>query len=137
VNPAGILLDAGPLVALLSRNDANHERARRVFAECAPPFRCCEAVVAEACFLMRKVHRAGPAAVVALGGRGVYSVALSAEQHWTNIETLLKKYSDRPISFADACLIRCAEIHQEPRIFTFDDDFSVYKWARNRKFDLL
>jgi predicted nucleic acid-binding protein len=137
VNPAGILLDAGPLVALLSRNDANHERARRVFAECAPPFRCCEAVVAEACFLMRKVHRAGPAAVVALGGRGVYSVALSAEQHWTNIETLLKKYADRPISFADACLIRCAEIHQEPRIFTFDGDFSVYKWARNRKFDLL
>jgi len=137
VNPAGILLDAGPLVALLSRNDVNHDRARRVFAECAPPFRCCEAVVAEACFLMRKVHRAGPADVVALGGRGVYSVALSAEQHWINIETLLKKYSDRPISFADACLIRCAEIHQEPRIFTFDADFRVYRWARNRKFDLL
>jgi len=137
VNPAGSLLDAGPLVALLSRNDVNHDRARRVFAECAPPFRCCEAVVAEACFLMRKVHRAGPADVVALGGRGVYSVALSAEQHWTNIETLLKKYSDRPISFADACLIRCAEIHQEPRIFTFDADFRVYRWARNRKFDLL
>ncbi len=137
MNPAGILLDAGPLVALLSRNDVNHDRARRVFAECAPPFRCCEAVVAEACFLMRKVHRAGPADVVALGGRGVYSVALSAEQHWTNIETLLKKYSDRPISFADACLIRCAEIHQEPRIFTFDADFRVYRWARNRKFDLL
>ena len=137
MNPAGILLDAGPLVALLSRNDANHERARRVFAECAPPFRCCEAVVAEACFLMRKVHRAGPADIVALGGRGVYSVALSAGQHWTNIETLLQKYSDRPISFADACLIRCAEIHQEPRIFTFDADFTVYKWARNRKFDLL
>ena len=137
MNPAGILLDAGPLVALLSRNDANHERARRVFAECAPPFRCCEAVVAEACFLMRKVHRAGPADIVALGGRGVYSVALSAGQHWNNIETLLKKYSDRPISFADACLIRCAEIHQEPRIFTFDADFTVYKWARNRKFDLL
>ena len=137
MNPAGILLDAGPLVALLSRNDVNHDRARRVFAECAPPFRCCEAVVAEACFLMRKVHRAGPADVVALGGRGVYSVALSAEQHWINIETLLKKYSDRPISFADACLIRCAEIHQEPRIFTFDADFRVYRWARNRKFDLL
>ena len=137
MNPAGILLDAGPLVALLSRNDANHDRARRVFAECAPPFRCCEAVVAEACFLMRKVHRAGPADVVALGGRGVYSVALSAEQHSIDIETLLKKYSDRPISFADACLIRCAEIHQEPRIFTFDADFRVYRWGRNRKFDLL
>jgi len=137
VNPAGILLDTGPLVALLSENDANHTRARQLFAECAPPLRCCEAVIAEACFLMRTVHSAGPAEVIALGRRGVYTAAISAEAHWTNIEALLKKYSNRPISFADACLIRCAEIHQEPRILTFDSDFSVYRWARNRKFDLL
>jgi uncharacterized protein len=137
VTPAGVLLDTGPLVALLSRHDANHERARRIFAECAPPFRCCEAVVAEACFLMRKVHAAGPAEVVALGARGVYSIAISAEQHWSRIEALLKKYSDRPISLADACLIRSAEIHQEGRIATFDSDFMVYKWARTRKFEVL
>lgn len=137
MNPAGILLDAGPLVALLSRNDANHARARQIFAGCAPPFRSCEAVVAEACFLMRKVHAAGPADVVGLGARGVYCIAISAEAHWTNIEALLKKYSDRPISLADACLIRCAEIHQEARIVTFDGDFSVYKWARSRRFELL
>lgn len=137
MNSAGVLLDTGPLVALLSKDDANHEKARRMFAECAPPFRSCEAVVAEACFLMRKVHVAGPADVVALGARGVYSIAISAEQHWTSIEMLLKKYSDRPISFADACLIRCAEIHQEARILTFDADFGVYKWARNKRFDRL
>jgi predicted nucleic acid-binding protein len=137
VNRPGVLLDTGPLVALLARNDANHQRARRIFAECAPPFRCCEAVVAEACFLMRKVDAAGPAAVVALAVRGVFSIAISARQHWTNIETLLKKYSNRPISLADACLIRCAEIHQEPRIATFDRDFNVYRWARHRKFEIL
>ncbi len=137
MNASGVLLDAGPLVALLSGNDANHARARALFAECVPPFRCCEAVVAEACFLMRKLHATGPAEVVALGRRGVYTIALSAKDHWTNIEALLRKYSDRPISLADACLIRCAEVHDEPRILTFDRDFSVYKWARNRKFDLL
>ncbi len=137
MTPPGVLLDTGPLVALLSKNDANHARARRMFAECVPPFRCCEAVVAEACFLMRKVHAAGPAEVVAVGRRGVYDVAISLEGHWTSIESLLRKYSDRPISLADACLIRCAEIHQEPRIFTFDGDFGVYRWARNRKFELL
>lgn len=137
MNPAGILLDAGPLVALLSRNDANHDRARRAFAECMPPFRCCEAVVAEACFLMRKVHATGPAEVVALGARGVYSIGISAQDHWAAIETLLTKYADRPISLADACLIRCAEIHQEARILTFDSDFRVYTWARNRRFELL
>ena len=136
MNAAGVLLDTGPLVALLSHNDANHARARQAFAECLPPFRSCEAVVAEACFLMRRVHRTGPAEVVALGRRGVYTIAMSVDEQWASIEGLLKRYADRPISFADACLIRCAEIHDEPRILTFDRDFSVYRWARNRKFDL-
>ncbi len=137
MNSAGILLDTGPLVALLSQNDANHARARRLFAECVPPFRCCEAVVAEACFLMRKVHAAGPAEGVALGRRGLFHMAISVDEHWTTVEALLRKYSDRPISLADACLIRCAEIYQEARILTFDGDFRVYTWARNRKFALL
>ncbi len=137
MNAGGILLDTGPLVALLSETDANHARARDIFADCLPPFRSCEAVVAEACFLMRKVHRAGPAEVIALGRRGVYTIAMSLDEQWTGIEALLKKYSDRPISLADACLIRCAEIHQETRILTFDRDFSVYRWARNRRFDRL
>lgn len=137
MNAAGILLDTGPLVALLSADDAGHGRARRLFAECVPPFRCCEAVVAEACFLMRKVDPAGPAEVVALGRRGVYRLAMSLEEHWTNVEGLMRKYADRPISLADACLIRCAEIHREPRILTFDRDFTVYRWARTRRFQMV
>jgi predicted nucleic acid-binding protein len=137
VNAPGVLLDTGPLVALISRNDASHTRARRLFADCAPPLRCCEAVLAEACFLMRKVDAAGPAEVIALGRRGLYTVAISVDEHWDNIEALLRKYSDRPISLADACLIRCAEVHREARILTFDEDFAVYRWARSRKFDVL
>jgi uncharacterized protein len=137
VNPPGVLLDTGPLVALLSANDSNHDRARRLFAECVPPLRCCEAVVAEACFLMRRVHARGPAEVVALGARGLYEIALSVQDHWTGIEGLLKKYANRPISLADACLIRCAEVHDDARILTFDSDFRVYRWARNRRFDVL
>ena len=137
MTPSGVLLDTGPIVALLSHNDVNHERARQRFAECAPPFRCCEAVLAEACFLMRRVHPAAAAEVVALGRRGVYNISISTADHWTNLEALLKKYSDRPISLADACLIRCAEVHQEARILTFDSDFGTYKWGRNRKFEII
>ena len=137
MNPAGVLLDTGALVALLSRDDAEHVRAERLFADCVPPFRCCEAVIAEACFLMRKVDAAGPAEVIALGRKGVYEIALSIEDHWADIEGLLRKYVNRPISLADASLIRCAEIHEEARILTFDSDFGVYRWARHRKFHLL
>jgi uncharacterized protein len=133
----GILLDTGPLVALLSENDANHARARALFAESAPPFRCCEAVIAEACFLMRKADPRGPAEVIALGRRGVYLIGLRLDDHWSSLEALLKKYANRPISLAHASLIRCAEIHNEPRIATFDGDFGVYRWARNKKFELV
>jgi predicted nucleic acid-binding protein len=129
------LLDTGPLVALLSRRDASHERARSMFAACQPPLRCCEAVLAEACFLMRRVHPRGPAEVLALGRRGVYTLALPVENHLASLETLLRMYADRPISLADACLIRCAEVHGDGRILTFDEDFMVYRWGRNRKFE--
>ena len=137
MNRPGVLLDTGPLVALLSKNDAHHARAVQLFADCEPPLRCCEAVVAEACFLMRKVDPAGPAEVVALGRKGVYVIALTLDQHWTNIEALLRKYANRPIALADACLILCAEVHDEPRVLTFDSDFQVYRWSRNRKFHVL
>jgi predicted nucleic acid-binding protein len=121
----------------LSKDDADHERAERLFADCLPPLRCPEAVLAEACFLMRKVHAAGPAEVLALGRKGVYELSIRIDGHWANLEALLKKYADKPISLADACLIRSAEILDEPRILTFDADFLVYRWSRNRRFQLM
>ena len=137
MNSAGILLDTGPIVALLSKDDAQHARAKRLFSECVPPFRSCEAVVAEACFLMGKIHADGPAEVIALARKGIYDISLPLAQHWTQVEALLRKYANRPISLADACLIRCAEIYKEARILTFDSDFRIYRWNRNKKFDLL
>ena len=137
MNPAGVLLDTGPIVALLSKNDAEHARAERLFSECTPPFRCCESVLAEACFLMRKVRASGPAEVIALGKKGVYEVSLSLADNWSSIEDLRKKYAGRPISLADACVIRCAEVYEEERILTFDSDFRMYRWSRSKKFNLL
>jgi uncharacterized protein len=137
VNSPGILLDTGPLVALLSQADTHHDRARELFSACRPPFRCCEPVLAEACVLMRKVDPAGPAEVLALGRRGLFAVAISVAAQSAGIEALLLKYADQPISLADATLIRCAEVHRESRVLTFDAHFGLYRWARNRRFDVI
>ena len=137
MNRSGILLDTGPLVALLSRNDTQHERARRLFSVCAAPFRCCEAVLTEACFLLSKADKAGPAEILALGRKGVYEVPFNVSEHMVNIESLFKRYRNRPISLADACLIRCAEVFQEPRILTFDSDFRIYRWAQKKVFQIV
>jgi predicted nucleic acid-binding protein len=75
--------------------------------------------------------------VLALGRKSVFEISISIEDHWAFIESLLKKYKDRPISLADACLIRCAELYEDPRILTFDSDFRIYRWKRNSRFVLL
>ena len=137
MNRAGVLLDTGPLVALLSRNDAQHEVAKSLIANCEPPLRTCEAVLAEACFLMRKVDPAAPVEVLEVGRKAVYEISLAVDEHWSGIAALLKKYRSRPISLADACLIRCAEVLEEPRILTFDADFRIYRWFGKRTFDIL
>jgi uncharacterized protein len=103
VTPAGVLLESGPPVAFPSRDDAHHDGAVGLFDDCAPPLRSCEAVIAEACFLMRQVHPAGPAEV-ALGRRCVFELAVSIAEDWAH-QALLQKYADRRISLADACLI--------------------------------
>jgi len=137
VNPPGVLLDTGPLVALLSRRDSQHARAKEMFAACTPPLRTCEAVIAEACFLLRMVSPEGPAEVIALGRRDVYQIAMPLAGHYVEVEALLRKYRKQGVSLADACLIRCAELHQEPRVLTFDSDFRVYRWARHKAFRIL
>ena len=63
--------------------------------------------------------------------------SLSLRDNWTDVQGLLLRYADRPISLADASLIRCAEIHEEARILTFDEDFTVYRWAKRRRFQIL
>lgn len=93
--------------------------------------------MAEACFLMRKVHAGGPAEVLALGRKGFYEIAIDLGEAWESLETLLRKYRNRPPSLADVCLIRCAELFDEARVLTFDSDFHIYRWQRSRRFELI
>jgi len=40
---------------------------------------------------------------------------------------LLRKYADRPMSLADACLVRMAELTDGCQVFTTDKHFRVYR----------
>ena len=99
-----LILDTGPWVALLCRDDAHHEWAKSQFARHAGPFLSCEAVVAETCFLLA---RAGfdPAKALALIERGVVRVAMSLDAQIAAVRALFERYDNVPASLADACLI--------------------------------
>jgi len=43
------------------------------------------------------------------------------------LETLMKRYADKPMSLTDACLVRLAEIHKDCRVFTLDRHFKTYR----------
>ena len=121
-----VVLDTGPLVALLNRRDTYHDWAKTLWTEIEAPLLTCEAVIAEACYLLRQVD-GGSHAVVELLRRGSLELDFSLADECARIARLLKKYGDVPISLADACLVRMSELHDGSEIMTVDSDFRVYR----------
>lgn len=125
-----VILDTGPLVALLNRADRYHRWAREQWAQIDPPLFTCEAVLAEACFLVRRFP-GGQAAVLELAQRGILDVSFRLTEEIEAILRLLRKYRDVPMSLADGCVVRMAERRAQGLVFTLDSDFSIYR--KNRR----
>lgn len=124
------LVDTGPLVALLNGRDAHHDWARTTLDTIAPPLWTCEAVLSEACFLLRK-HRDGVDAVMGLVSDGIVRVDLQLTAEITAVRSLMLRYASVPMSLADACLVRMTEITPRSSVITLDRDFAHYR--RNRR----
>jgi uncharacterized protein len=124
--PASVLLDTGPWVALLCRDDSHHAWAREQFAQITGPLFTCEAVVAETCFLLARGGH-DPSKALALLARGVVQIPLSLAQEITAVQALFERYDNVPASLADACLIRMSELYERCRVLTLDRDFHIYR----------
>lgn len=118
------LVDAGFLVALLSRRDSHHEWAVRQAPGHAPPWRTCEAVLSEAFHLL---GASGAPALGALLRRRALISAFDLDDDVESVLKLLQKYADVPMSLADACLVRMTETLPDPIILTTDSDFRIYR----------
>lgn len=125
-----VVVDTGPLVALLNRRDREHKWVARVLDTVEPPLVTCEAVVSEACFLLREID-GGRDAVLALMSRGIVKCDFRLANEVDAIRALMKKFSDVPMSLADACIVRMTELDARSVVLTLDSDFRVYR--RNRR----
>jgi predicted nucleic acid-binding protein len=121
-----VLLDTGPLVAILNRNDKFHGWARERFAELTPPLLTCEGVIAEASYLLRDLESDRHPVIRMIELKRIQSPFRIDEEAGT-VGRLLQKYSDLPMDFADACLVRMSEQYSDSRVFTLDHDFPVYR----------
>jgi uncharacterized protein len=118
------LVDAGFLVALLSRRDANHAWASEQAPRFPPPWMTCEAVLSETFHLL---GGRGTRNVASLLSRGALICGYRFADDMAAVLKLLGKYSDLPMSFADACLVRMTETLNDPVLLTTDVDFRIYR----------
>jgi predicted nucleic acid-binding protein len=123
--PRKNIADAGLIVAYFDRTDAAHDWAVNVFSA-VEHFSTCEAVLSEAC---ARVEFSGgkQQLVIQLVRDGILTVEFSAQSNIVRILRLMEKYSDRPMDFADACLVVMTEEFSDPMLFTLDDDFRFYR----------
>lgn len=131
-----LLVDTGPLVALLDRSDAHHDWAVAVFSELRAPLLTCEAVAAEALFLCRR-NRVDPRALHTLLAERELRVASPLNDAPAAIVQLLSRYATVPTSLADACVLWLHETTPRSVVLTCDSDFRVYRRSRNRPVDAL
>jgi predicted nucleic acid-binding protein len=124
-----ILADTGVLLALLDRRERFHAWAVEQ-AKSLQVLITCEAVVTELCFLLAEAP-AGRAAVRNNFASRAWRLNFSLEAEQVRVFALMETYADQPMSLADACLVRMAELQAEAKIFTLDGHFRVYR--RNRR----
>lgn len=122
----GILVDTGPLVASINRRDRFHEWAKAQLGHMEPPLFTCEAVLAEACFLLRHPP-GGSRAVLEFVARRVLEIPFRVEEHARSLASVLEKYADVPMSIADACLVRMSELREDSVVWTLDTHFRLYR----------
>ena len=132
---SGTLLDTGPIVAYLYSRDAYHDWAVEAFSEVQPPVITCEAVLTEACFLIER-NRWPATRVLEYALESEIRIGLQLEREIEAIRGLMRRYANVPMSLADACLVRLAEITDLP-ICTLDHDFAIYRAGRRRSLTLI
>ena len=138
MNPSAknVVIDAGPLVALLSEESQYHEWAVEQWNRFEPPVFVCEAVITEAAFLLKR-EDADPDGLFKMLERGAIEISFSARDFLPDLRVLMQRYRNLPMSFADACIVRMSELDPSAFVFTFDSDFKIYRKHGNRVIPVL
>ena len=132
-----ILVDAGPLVALIHADDQQHERCKEVFQSLREPVGTVWPALTEAMYLLSFSWRAQDALWEMVDTETVQILPLD-HNDVPRMKELMRKYQDLPMDLADAALVRVAEREKLRRIFTLDRrDFEVYRSARLERFAIL
>ena len=97
------IADTGALVALLDRAERHHGWAAQRIREMEVPMLICEPVLTEAMHLLAHLRRAQDE-LFGLLENGALKISFCVEDHVPALRALHRKYQDKPMSLADACI---------------------------------
>ena len=132
-----VLVDAGPLVALVSARDQHHQTCKEFLDSLRPPLITFWPALTEAAWLLRNRSRALFKLLECCAGGLFLPLELDPEAPaW--IAAFLRRYERLEAQLADAALVYLAEREKIDTVFTFDRrDFSVYRLSSGRSLKLL
>jgi predicted nucleic acid-binding protein len=132
-----VLVDAGPLVAILHRDDKDHHPCVEALQKLREPLLTTWMPVTEAMYLLEFSPLAQSGLLEMIERRALQLLELGAED-MSQVRSLLEKYRDLPMDFADATLVHVANREKIQTMFTLDKrDFSVYRLARGKTFTII
>jgi uncharacterized protein len=132
------LADAGPLVALIDADEADHQICVLALRQLDVPLVTTWPAFTEAMYLLSRAGgRAGPEALWRLVFSDRLQIVDLDRAALERSAALMGKYADRPMDLADATLVALAEILNQRRIFTLDDDFAIYRINGRTRFDIV
>ena len=132
-----VLVDTGPLVALLDRSDPDHVACQETLGSLNDSMVTVWPVVTEAMYMLRAYGQAQEALWEMIEMGAVEILPLGVDDV-PRMKELMRKFRDLPMDLADAALVRVAERERLRRIFTLDRrDFQIYRPSRIGRFVIL
>ena len=132
-----ILVDTGPLVALIHQDDNQHHTCKETFISPNEPLGTVWPVLTEPMCLLNFSWDAQDALWSMIEAGTVEILPLGSDD-LGRIRDLMRKYRDLPMDLADAALVRIAERERLRRVFTLDRrDFQIYRPSRIGRFAVL
>ena len=132
-----VLVDTGPLVALLDRSDPYHLTCQETLSSLDDSLVTVWPVVTEAMYMLRAYWQAQDA-LWEMIDTGAVEILLLGKDDIARLRDLMRKYRDLPMDLANAALVRVAERERLRRIFTLDRrDFQIYRPSRIGRFVVL
>ena len=125
-----MIIDTGPVIALIDADDRHHFRCRSLLSSLPTPLIMTVPCFAEAQYLLfRNLGFPGQQTLWKWRQEGMIQLHYANQVEEDLIEGLMTKYRDTPMDYADASVIAAAQVTKNTQILTLDQHFFAYRFS--------